>query len=435
MVTQSPSFTDWRPFAIAGYAVILLTFGVAGGWAALAKVDRAVVAPGYVSVETNRKTVQHFEGGIVRDILVKEGQQVEEGQILIRLEKIQAQANSDLLERQLDAYLALEARLLAERDQREEIVWPDEFKLRKADPAFAKMIKDEIGQFNERRASLRGQVEILESKAEQLKTEIGGIQIEKASTEQQVKYINEELVSLRKLLSRQLVPAARVFAMERERTRLEGVIGKAISDSAKAQGAISEMGIQIAQLRQKFQEDVAAGLLDVRQKIAEHRHKFIVARDVLRRIEIVAPRSGTVQNMKVFTLGQVVRSGEQLLDIVPDDERLIVQAQFSPADIDIVHKGQAAEIRFPAFRSRTIPMMMGELDTISSDRLLDDGNNKQPFYLGIVSISRAEIPDEYRARLRPGMPAEVIVAAGERTVLDYLISPLSSSLRKTFIEP
>ena len=160
--------------------------------------------------------------------------------------------------------------MLAERDDKEEIAWPVELDLRKQEPQVSKLIADEEGQFNERRASLRGQIKILEAKAEQLRTEIGGIGIEKTSTEKQVKYINEELVSLRRLLTKQLVPATRVFAMERERTRLEGVIGKAISDTAKAQGALSEIDVQTAQLQQKFREDIATSLLDVRQKISDY---------------------------------------------------------------------------------------------------------------------------------------------------------------------
>jgi HlyD family secretion protein len=432
MRVQEPT-TEWRKFALAGYGLIFLTFGVAGGWAAVAKLDRAVVASAFISTETNKKTVQHLEGGIVQEILVTEGERVEQGQVLVRLEKVQAQANSDLLGGQLRSALALEARLLAERDNRDSITWPKEFDHYEQDPVFAKLVEDEVGQFNERRSSLAGQIQILESKAAQLKTEIEGIEIEKTSTEGQVKYINEELVSLRKLLSRQLVPANRVFSMERERTRLEGVIGKTISDVAKAQGAINEMHVQIAQLRQKFLEEVANSLLEVRQKIADYRQRGIVARDVLRRVDVTAPRAGTVQSMKVFTLGQVLRPGEALLDIIPDDERLIVQAQFSTSDIDSVHQGQKAEIRFPAFHSRTLPVMMGVIDTLSHDRLLDEAS-KQQYYLGRISISRADIPPNYRARLQAGMPAEVIVSGGERTALEYLVSPLSSSLRKTFIE-
>jgi HlyD family secretion protein len=432
MSVQDPS-TEWRKFAFAGYLLIFLIFGVAGGWAAIAKIDRAVVAPGFVSVETNRKTVQHYEGGIVKEILVKEGQRVQQGQVLVRLEQTQAQANSDLMKNQLRSALALEARLLAERDEKPSITWPSEFEHHAEDPSLAKLVEDEIGQFQQRRSSLEGQIKIQSAKSEQFLKEIDGIQIEKTSTEGQVKYINEELVSLRKLLTRQLVPANRVFAMERERTRLEGVIGKTISDTAKAKAAINEVNVQIAELKQKFHEEVANSLLDVRQKIADFRERSVVAQDVLRRVDVSSPRSGTVQNIKVFTIGQVLRPGEALLDIVPEDDSLIVQTQFSPTDIDSVHEKQKAEIRFSAFHSRTLPVMSGVLETLSHDRLTDEAT-RQPYYLGRISVNRADIPEEYRKRLQAGMPAEVIVTAGERTALEYLVAPLSSSLRKTFIE-
>jgi HlyD family secretion protein len=432
MKAEVRSITEWRPTAISGYLLIFLTFGIAGGWAAIAKIDKAVVAPASVSVETNKKSIQHLEGGIVREILVKEGAHVDEGQVLLRLQKTQAQANSEIVKNQLYSLLALEARLIAERENADKITWPAEFK-NEASGVISSLQADQINQFNERRASMQGQISILESKSGQLRTEISGLEIEKNATEKQVKYINEELSGLHRLLAKQLVPANRVLTMERERTRLEGVIGKTISDKAKIEGAIDEIGSQIAQLRQKQHEEVANQLLEIREKIGDYRQKYVVAADILSRVDVKAPRAGTVQNMRVFTLGQVIRPGELLLDIVPDNERLIVHAQFSPTDIDVIHEGQHAEIRFPAFHARTIPVMTGELENISHDRLIDEAS-KQPYYLGIISIEKADIPDEYRNRLRPGMPAEVIVAAGERTVLDYLTSPLKHSLAKTFIE-
>jgi HlyD family secretion protein len=432
MKAEVRSITEWRPTAISGYVLIFITFGIAGGWAAIAKIDRAVVAPASISVETNKKSIQHLEGGIVREILAKEGTHVDEGQVLLRLQKTQAQANSEIVKNQLYSLLALEARLIAERDNADKITWPLEFKNERPE-VLSSLQADQVSQFNERRASMQGQISILESKSAQLRTEINGLEIEKNATEKQVKYINEELTGLHRLLAKQLVPANRVLTMERERTRLEGIIGKTISDKAKVEGSIAEIGSQIAQLHQKQHEEVASQLLDIREKIGDYRQKYVVAADVLSRVDVKAPRAGTVQNMKVFTLGQVIRPGELLLDIVPDNERLIVHAMFSPTDIDVVHEGQHAEIRFPAFHARTIPVMTGELENISHDRLIDEAS-KQPYYLGIISIDKADIPDEYRNRLRPGMPAEVIVAAGERTVLDYLTSPLRHSLAKTFIE-
>ena len=337
---RSESTVTWRSTAVFGYVVIILTFGVAGGWASVAEIDQAIVAPAVVSVETNRKTVSHFEGGIVKRILVKEGDAVKQGDLLFEMERVQAQANNHVLTLQLVSNLALEARLVAERDNLSDIVWPAEIDLTNA--GTITLVGDQKRQFEERRKSLGSQMAVLESRISQSRTEIAGLAIEKTSTETQVGYINQELVGLHKLLQSQLVSSSRVFSMERERTRLEGVIGKSVSDSAKVQGSILEISNQIHQIQQKFHEDVATNLLEARQRNAELRDKIAVAGDVLRRVEIVSPRSGTVQNLKVFSPGQVVRSGEPLLDIVPEDEDLIVQARFSPTDIDSVHADQVA---------------------------------------------------------------------------------------------
>ncbi len=428
------SGSDWRVIAFVGYAIIILTFGVGGGWAAVARLDKAVIAPGYVATETNRKTVEHFEGGIVREILVKEGDRVAEGQVLFRLQKIQAEASSETVRDQLDSALALEARLIGERDQTAEIGWPKEFDGRMQDPVLSHTLADQDHEFEERRASLKGQISLLQSRIEQLETEIQGIDIEKDSTERQGGYIAKELVGLHELSAKQLVAMTRVYAMEREQTRLEGNIGRLQADRAKAESSIGEIKLQMQQTKQKFQEDVATSLLEARQKVTELRERVTVAGDVLNRDDIKAPRDGAVQNLKVFTKGQVVRSGEALLDIVPSDEPLVVDAQFSPTDIDNVHAGMQAEIRFPAFHSRTVPVMLGTLETISKDRIIDELTH-QYYFRGVISLNRADIPEEYKSRIRPGMPAEIVVGVGTRTVLSYLVSPLANSLRKAFREP
>jgi HlyD family secretion protein len=273
----------------------------------------------------------------------------------------------------------------------------------------------------------------MQSRIVQLRNEIDGIRMEKSSTEGQTSYINQELVGLRELAGKNLVPVTRVYAMERERTRLEGSVGQAVADIAKAESSIDEINIQIQELTQKFQEDVASSLLDARQKIADLRERLSVSQDVVNRLAITAPRAGMVQNLKVFTIGQVLRGGEPLLDIVPDNDSLVVHAEFSTTDIDNVFAGMTSEIRFPAFHSRTVPVMLGKIESISHDRLVDESTH-QYYYLGVVSLNRADIPEEYRSRVRAGMPAEVIVSSGERTVLNYLIGPLSSSIRKTFRE-
>lgn len=430
---QPPSLTTWKHHALAGYALIFTTFGVMGAWAAVTRLDRAVVSQGTINVENSRKVVQHFEGGMVREILVKEGQTVEQGELLMRLDPVQSRASVDLFRSQLDAVLIQEARLIVERDGAAALDLPAEITARRTDPIVARIITDQTNQFKERQGSLKAQIELLESRARQLQTEILGITVEKTSTEAQVGFINQELVGLRTLHEKNLIPINRLLVMERERTRLEGVIGRSIADTAKAQNGIGEAGLQITQIKQKLQEDIAGQLLETRQKGSELREKLSVAQDVLKRLEVRAPRSGVVQSLKVYTVGQVVRSAEALMEIVPNDDKLVVHVQFSPNDLETVHAGMPAEIKFPTFHSRRIPVILGNLETISRDRLIDEATH-QPYFLGIVQINKLQVPEMMQGRLVAGMPAEVVITTGERTALDYMVAPFFEAMGHSFNE-
>ena len=432
-IAPPPPLTTWKHHAIAGYVLIFSTFGVMGAWAAVARLDRAVVSPGTIAVENSRKLVQHFEGGMVREVLVKEGQSVKEGDLLLRLDPVQANASVDLFRSQLDAMLIQEARLQAERDGQDNLELPAEIKARDKDPAVARVIADQTNQLKERRGTLLGQVDLLESRVRQLRSEISGLGVEKASTEQQVAFINQELVGLRQLREKNLIPMSRLLVMERERTRLEGIIGRSVADTAKAENGINEAGLQITQLKQKLQEDIAGQLVETRQKSAELREKLAVASDVLKRLEVRAPRSGVVQSLKVYTVGQVVRSAEPLMEIVPNDDKLVVHVQFSPNDLETVHAGMPAEIKFPTFHSRRIPAILGNLETVSKDRLIDE-TTRQPYFLGIVQISKLQIPELMQNRLVAGMPAEVVITTGERTALSYMVSPFFEAMGRSFNE-
>ena len=425
---------SWKAYAFLGYLLIIGTFGVMGTWSAFARLDRAVVAGGSVTIESNRKTVQHFEGGIVSEIKVKEGQAIKEGEVLVRLAPLQAKANSDLVRNQMEAAIVLESRLSAELNHQSELKLPPEITLReKVSPELEKVIEDQRNQFRERKASIEAQISLYESKITQLTTEIEGILVEKDSTKKQVAYINEELVGLRELREKNLIPISRALAMERERTRLEGVIGRADADNSKAENAINEARLQIGQLKQKVQEDVSGQLLDTRQKIHDLREKASVANDILTRQDILAPKSGTVQNLKVATIGQVIRPGEAMMEIVPTDEKLVIHAQLPVTEIEHIHEGMTAEIRFPAFHSRGLPLILGTLERVSRDRLVDEGT-KQPYFLGIISLDKISIPEVYRGKIIAGMPAEVLIATGERTAFSYMISPLMDTMRRGFRE-
>lgn len=423
---QKNAIPDWKVPAIAGYVVITLTFVVLGGWSAFARLDSAITAQGVVSAETNRKTVQHLEGGIVREILVREGQHVEAGQVLFRLDLTQPKAGYELQRNQLDSAIAQEARLVAERDGEEKITFPAELLDRKDDPNVKQAISDQEAQFQERGGSLKGQTKILESKIEQYNSEIEGLKQERNGTANQLKFVNEELVDVHYLFERQLTQKSRLMALEREKSRLEGLIGRSTADESKAQNGIGEALLQIRQLRQKFQEDVANSMLETRQKINDLREKTRVAKDVLSRVDVVSPTSGVAQNLRVFTTGGVVKPGEPMVDVVPEHDKLIIQAHVQTQDTENLQPGMPAEIRFSSFHTRILPIIMGHVESVSRDRLTDE-QTKQPYFLAQVVAD--DIPPTVKERLSAGMPADIIFPTGERTVLDYLVRPLKDRMR------
>ena len=432
-VAGVPKSSDWHRPARFGYLVIFLTFGVGGLWATFAKVGDAVIAPAFVVVETNRKAVQHLEGGIVSDIFVKENDRVTEGQVLLRLSNIQAKASLVTVQNQLIAAEVQEARLTAERDQQPQIELPQNIRDRISDPVVAHAVSDQQAAFQDRRNSVQGQINVLESRIQGLKTEIQGLAIEQKATQQEVALIDQELVGYHQLLDKHLMQLTQVLDKERERTRLEGIIGRSIADQAKAQNTIGEANLNIAAIRHKFQEETAAGILDIRQKISDLTEKVAVTTDIMQRIEVRAPVSGHVLDLKVYSAGQVIRGAEPLMQIVPDDERLVVHAHFLPTDIDRIQRASHVEVRFPSFHARTTPVVLGEIESVSSDRMTDEATH-QPYYLGVVSVTRLQIPEELRDRVRAGMPAEVIAPLGDRSVISYLISPLREAWHKSLRE-
>ena len=424
---------DWKQPAKVGYLVIFLTFGVLGGWSAFARLDSAVVATGMVTLESSKKIIQHFEGGIVAKILVHEGEHVDQGQIIFLLDDTMAQANASAVRNQLDALSAQEARLLAERDGAPEVTYPPELMNNRSQEVVKQAINDENKQFVERSASLNGQVDILESRIKQFQTVIDGINEQKTATEGQLGFINSELTDLRQLLDRALVQKTRVLALEREKARLEGVIGQSVADIAKTQNDISEAHLQIEQAHKKFSEDVNAEILSVREKIAELRQKTVVSEDVLQRIQIRAPLAGTIQNLHVTTVGGVIRPGEPLAELVPDTDNLVVNAEVSPTDVDAIDAGMEAEVRFSAFHGYTMPLIMGKVESVSRDRIVDE-QSKQSYFLARIVVDKKDLPTIVADHIRAGMPAEVVVPTGERTVMNYLTRPLrnraSSALRE-----
>lgn len=421
--------SDWRSLVRHGWIVVAVFFGMGGLWAVTARLDQGAVAPGVISVASNRKVVQHLEGGLVRELRVREGDLVKEGAVLLRMDDTQARASAEVVRKQLAAALAEEARLVAERDFADAVSFPAEVTQVRDDPLVARAVADQVAAFNERRNNLIGQQTILEARIQQVREAMLGTEGEKTAGEEQVATIRRELAGLRDLLAKNLVQLPRVLALEREESRLKGVIGRTVADLARSEQTIGETRIQIQQLRQQFLEGVSRDLPAVRKVIAELREKLGVQNDILRRVDITAPQTGVVQGLKVFTVGGVIRPGDVLMEIVPVSDELVIRAQVSPLDVDNVHVGATAEIRFPAFSSRHPPLFFGEVRTLSRDRLLDDTNQRNPYFAAEVSVDQSKMPREFRDKIVAGMSADVIIATGERTALWYILGPMLNRMR------
>ncbi|MBM1711862.1 HlyD family type I secretion periplasmic adaptor subunit, partial [Sulfitobacter geojensis] len=412
-----------KPVALMGYILIFITFGVFGSWAAVAKLDSAVVAPATISLEGNRRVVQHFEGGIVEEILVTEAGTVTQGDVLVRLSSIEARSNLEVFSTRLDVARLVEARLLAERALEDAVVFPEDV-LSRNSQSVSSVLADQKDLFSDRRLILKSQEDILLARVEQIKVQIEGLEIQKGAFERRIANYTEMLVRMRDGETRGLIQGNQLSQREDELIEIEANLGQVISDIAQARASIGETELQALQLKQEYRERASTELEQVRAEISELMERRKVADDVLDRTEIRAPGSGTIQNLKVHTVGSVIRPGEVLMELVPEDEELIVNARVSPIDVDNVAVGLMTEVRFTAFKTKLIPIMLGTVDTVSGDVITPDNANEQPYYLARITVDENDIPAEIKDRLSAGMPADVVITTGERTVIDFIASPL-----------
>lgn len=427
--------TSWKAQAVAGAAVILGAFGGFGGWAALASLSSAAIAPGQVTVSSNRQAVQHLEGGIVSELLVRDGDVVKAGDVLIRLDPTQARAQVGIIQGQLDALVALLSRLRAERDGAATIGFPEDLLARaSADQALADAIASQQGLFAARQATLGGQISILRNRIVQLQGQKKGAAEQEQANHRQIDLIEDELTGLRSLYEKGYASRTRILALEREAERLRGERGEAQGTVARTEEAIGEARLQILQQEKAFKEDVAKELQDAQVRIADLSERLIAAKDVLERRELRAPRDGIVVGLAAHTVGGVISPGATVLEIVPIDDELVVEAQLQPLDIDNVHVGQPADIRFSSLKSRTTPVLEGRVETVSADALTDQRTGVT-YFKTRVTVPRSELEKLHGQPLLPGMPAEVLIKTGDRTALDYMISPLTDIWAKSMREP
>jgi HlyD family type I secretion membrane fusion protein len=431
--TPAAGAIDWRGPIRKGYLVIAVTFGLGGLWAATARLDSAVVAHGSVVVESDRKSVQHLEGGLIKTIAVRDGVQVEEGDVLLQVDPTQALAQRSVAELGVLQALGEEARLSAEAAGQDAISFPAELTGSTVSSEARRIMADQERQFRDRVSGLKLEVSILGERLTQASRQYDSSRSQRDAVVAQVGSLNDELAKLRPLAEQGLVAATRINPLQRTLSELTGRVGSLDADLARLTVANEEIRLQSDQVMRRGAEEASHKLTDARVRLAEAREKLRMADDVLTRTEIRAPRAGRVVGSKVHTVGAVVRPGDTLMEIVPEDDDLVVTAKVSPMDVNSLHPGMHAEVRLPSFKGRRTPVTIGEVRSIAADTLRDEVSQQQ-FYALRVSVRASGFPEAVRSKLRPGMPAEVLVATGERTVLAYLLQPLTDSMRSGFRE-
>jgi HlyD family secretion protein len=417
----------------AGLRVLLVFILLAGGLAVLMPIAGAVVVPGNLVVQSNVKAIQHPTGGVVAEIPVHNGERVATGNLLLRLDATQAQASLQMVSKQLDEVRARIARLVAERDGAAQLQVPPELAGRSDDATVKALLASEQSLFKARSNARRSQTDLLQSRVSQLGEEIAGLNAQLESKSKQLELIAGELTGVQDLYDKRLVPLTRLTTLQRESARIEGERGQLTSAIAETKSKIGEAQLQIVRLDQDFRTDVVKELGENQGKEAELVERGVAARDLLDRIEIRAPTSGVIHQLSAHTIGGVIRAGDTIMEVVPDLDDLQIEARLQPNDIDQVRMGQKAFIRFSAFNQRTTPQLDGVVSYVSADTSRDQQTNAAYFTV------RVTLPEEQRRRLDgrqlvSGMPAEVFMQTGSRTMMSYLLKPITDQLQRAFVE-
>lgn len=429
--------SDDRPVRRLGLIIVILVFGVFGAWAALAPLDSAALAPGVITVETYRKTVQHLEGGIVRTLDVRDGDSVAKGQTLATLDDTQTKAQLGVLRGQYYVAAAREARLSAQRDGLPDVRYPAELQTHRNDPRLEEAMRMQNQTFAVRKSAHEGEISLYQRQVEQLRAKAQGLRAQKQSRERLVDSYRSELKDFSSLLAEGFTEKQKVRELERNLAQSEGQLGELLADVAATELQVHETELKILQLKKDLQREVAKELGEVQSELFELREKIQSLEATEQRMVIKAPEAGMVMGLAVHTLGAVIQPGGRLLDIVPQNEKLLVEARVSPMDIDRVKTGQTAEVRFSAFKSRETPKIEGKLIGLSADRLMEENRpDATPYYLARVEVTPEGLKElaQQHLVLVPGMPAEVLINTGERTLLQYLSRPLTDSFARSFIE-
>ena len=409
--------------------VFMATFVV---WGILTPLAGGALAPGVLAPVQGKKVVQHLEDGIIAELRVHDGDIVEVGQSLVVLQNVQARANHDALQQQRWSLLAKQARLQAESEGRSEIEWP--FELQPTDPNIVTIINAQRMVFDTRETDLITRKNILHQRIDQLSEQIKGIEAQVDSASGQLELIAEELQGKEILLRQGLMPKPEYLRLKRTKVEIEGRRGEYLAQIAKARQEISEAQLQIVKADAERATQVASESDSVRADLTSTVEKMRSSEDVLKRTVVSAPISGTVVNLNFKTIGGVVEKGRPILEIVPSNDALVIEARTTPLDVKAVHNGLNAQIHFTAYSSRSTPRIPGTVQSVSADRLLDSNTN-QPYYLVKVTVDREAMGRlAPNVKLIPGMPADVLIITEHRTMFDYLFQPFLETFRRSFHE-
>ena len=422
-----------RQVGLGALALAILVGGF-GTWAATANISGAIISSGRVAVESNRQVVQHPDGGVVAEIRVREGDRVDEGQTLVVLDESDLRAEATIIEDQLLEIDARTARLIAERDGADAIVFsPETLGAAETDAEIADAVEGQRNLFDARRVSVANQVEQLERRKEQIANQIDGIEAQQGAMNTQLEFMTEELTAQKTLLDRGLAQAPRVLALQREEARMLGTVGELAASVAEFEGRVIEIDIEIARLDATTREQAISELRDLRFREVELAERLRALRERLSRLEITSPVSGVVYDLQVFAARSVIRPAEPVLYVVPQDRPLVIQTEVEPIHIDQVYPGQPVVLRMSAFDARDTPELNGHVVRVSPDAFTDEAT-RRTYYAAEVLPDEGEIDRLGDQPLLPGMPVEAFLATSDRTPLEYLVKPLSDYFVRAFRE-
>jgi HlyD family secretion protein len=422
-----------RVHLIVGLAIVVVLAGGLGGWASTQEISGALIAPGQIVVETNVKKVQHPTGGVVGELLARDGDHVKAGQIVVRLDDTVTKANLAIVTKNLDAALARAARLTAEQRGLDKIAFPPQLTDRASDPDVASVMASESKLFEVRVNGRAGQKAQLRERITQLNEEISGLTAQEKAKDQEIALVQKELEGVRDLYDKRLVQISRLTTLERDSARLNGERAQYIASRAQAKGKITETELQIIQVDKDVVSEVSKDLRETNDKIGEFVERKVTAEDQLRRVDIRAPQDGIVEQSTVHTVGGVITAGDTIMLIVPKGDDLQVEAKVQPQDIDKLQVGQKTLLRLSAFNQRTTPELIGSVSRVSPD-VTTEQRTGQSYYTIRVSMPPEEIARLGDVRLIPGMPVEAFVQTGDRTMMSYLMKPLHDQLMRSFRE-